>query len=590
MLSALFETFGALTRLQRRIPVSGVRLSSSLSLLFVGGALEGATIGLLVPLLGMLTGSDTSPSGPLQARIGRLLDGFGLDAKVTILGTGILLLVGLKNAVSYAGVSSAGALRTKAVIELRRELLEVVLHASPSTLEKHTSGEIVGILTAEAWRVNRVLDQVVSLIHRSIIAASYIAAILLLSWRLTLVTMLLGIVLAAVSQRFGRRALRLGRELTGANLKLARQVSEIVGGLRVIRSTGSADTHRTSFDRHSREHAESDVGASLSQALLLGAIETLGIAGAMGLTAFAYVFWLKSGELDGPSFLAFGFGLVRLLPALNQIYSGQGQVTTLVGSLERVLFWLEMPPYPKRPFGSVRMPVLKEGIRFENLGFGYTEGKEVLKALSFLLPIGSTLAVLGASGSGKSTLASLILRLREPTAGRIFFDGIDHWDFAPDEFHRAVAFVEQEPFVFNATVAENVTSGLPGIGRKDVIEALERVQLGQLVASLPRGIDTELAERGATLSGGQRQRLAIARAIVRNPQVLVLDEPTSALDAETETEVVKAIDSASIGRTTIIITHRVSTAQHATLRLNLDSGKLEGPVATSVKTNLVVSG
>jgi ABC-type multidrug transport system fused ATPase/permease subunit len=318
---------------------------------------------------------------------------------------------------------------------------------------------------------------------------------------------------------------------------------------------------------------------------MFAATETLGIAGAMVLTALAYVFWLKPGNLDAPTFLAFGFGLVRLLPALNMSYSGYGQLMTVVGSLEKVLSWLEMPIYPKRPLGKAAVPKLQEGIRFDVVGFRYAEGKDVLSALSFFLPVGETLAVLGSSGSGKSTFASLLLRLREPSAGKILFDGTDHWEFAYRDFCNAVAFVEQEPFMFNATIAENVACLLPDVDRASVIQAVQRVQLGDFIQTLPKGIDTVLAERGTTLSGGQRQRLAIARAIVRNPQILVLDEPTSALDAETEQEVVKAIRAASVGRTTIIITHRASAVQHANLRLRLDTGRLERSAPSGVEAD-----
>ncbi len=574
MFSAFITTFRALARLRRKIPISRSRLAVSVLFLLIGGVLEGATVGLLVPLLAMLTGSGGGQPGSIQAQLDGLLHGFDTETRVALFGGGIVLLVALKNAISYAGVASAGVLRTRAVIELRRQLLEVVLHASPTTLERHTSGEIAGVLTTEAWRVKSIFDQFVTLIHRTIIAASYLIAILVLSWQLTLVTLLLGVALAGMSQWFGRRALKFGRELTQANLKLARQATEIVGGLRVIRTTASGKPHREAFEKNSSAHADSDVGGSLSQALLLGAIETLGIAGAMGLTAVAYVFWLRPGELDGPSFLAFGFGLVRLLPSLNQVYAGHGMITSLIGSLERVLVWLDLPRYPTRPFGKLEVPRLKEGLRFDGVGFSYGDGKTVLQDLSFFLPVGGTLAVLGASGSGKSTLASLLLRLREPSAGKILFDATEHWEFSSKSFHQAVAFVEQEPFLFNATICDNITCGM-AIDRAAVLDALQRVQLGDLIRGLPDGIDTLIAERGATLSGGQRQRLAIARAIVRNPQVLVLDEPTSALDADTEQEVVRAIDAAKIGRTTIIITHRTSTVQHATLRLNLDSGRLE---------------
>jgi ABC-type multidrug transport system fused ATPase/permease subunit len=295
----------------------------------------------------------------------------------------------------------------------------------------------------------------------------------------------------------------------------------------------------------------------------------------MGLTAIAHWLLLGPGTLDVPSFLAFGFSLMRLLPALNQVYAGHAYITPLLASLESVTRWLDLPRFPSRPFGKLVASELKQGIEFENVSLTYGNGAVALRDFSFFLPAGETLAILGASGSGKSSLASLVLRLREPTSGRILFDGVDHRDFDAESFSRTVAFVEQDPFLFNLSIAENVVCGRTGIERAAVLESLRVVRLAEVVERLPQGVDTVLAERGATLSGGQRQRLAIARAVVGNPHVLVLDEPTSALDPDTEQEVVKAIDAASVGRTTIIITHRVSTVEHATRRLHLADGRIE---------------
>jgi ABC-type multidrug transport system fused ATPase/permease subunit len=250
-----------------------------------------------------------------------------------------------------------------------------------------------------------------------------------------------------------------------------------------------------------------------------------------------------------------------------------------VGTIEHTLRWLHLPTYPERPFGQRSVPQLAEGIRFESLGFSYPNGHTPLRGLSFFVPVGQTLAIVGASGAGKTTLASLLLRLREPTSGSITFDGEDYWSYSPDAYHRAVGFVDQESFLFNLSIAENVACGRPGIEREAILAALRLVQLGELIERLPEGIDTVLAERGATLSGGQRQRIAIARAIVSDPQVLVLDEPTSALDAQTEREVMQAIDLASTGRTTLIITHRGAVLGHATQTLDLGGGSPKEPAA-----------
>jgi ABC-type multidrug transport system fused ATPase/permease subunit len=301
------------------------------------------------------------------------------------------------------------------------------------------------------------------------------------------------------------------------------------------------------------------------------------------LVGLAHSLWLSSGSLGVPQFLAFGFGLVRLLPALNVVYATHGNIAVMVGAVERTLTWLDLPRYPTRPFGTKTPATLERGIAIEDLGFAYPNGHEPLKGLSFVLPAGETLAIVGPSGKGKTTLANLLLRLREPTSGRITFDGTDYWEFAPEHYHRAVGFVDQEPFLFNTSILDNVICGRPGIDRAAVDAALRLVQLGDLLDRLPQGVDTVLAERGATLSGGQRQRVAIARAVVSNPQVLVLDEPTSALDLETEKEVMRAVAAASAGRTTFIITHRGAILEHATRRLDLATGEITDVTTTSAR-------
>jgi ABC-type multidrug transport system fused ATPase/permease subunit len=389
-----------------------------------------------------------------------------------------------------------------------------------------------------------------------------------------------------VSFVLSNRSLRQGRKLSAANAELARHITETVGGLKVVRTTASEDEQERSFGRWNAEQARAEADSTLSLAVLTGAMETLGVAGAMCLTAIAYRMWLGPGVLDVSRFIAFGFGLLRLLPAMNQVYGTYGALIALGGSVERTLDWLELPTYPVRPFGTRKLEALRFGIHFERVCFEYYPGRPAVDQLSFEIVAGETLAVLGPSGSGKSTLASLLARLREPSSGRILFDGIDHWEFEPTSFHRAVAYVEQEPFLFNRSVADNVAFGAPWVTREEVLKALALVRLATWAEALPNGIDTLVGERGATVSGGQRQRLAIARAIVRDPKLLVLDEPTSSLDSETEQEVVLAMEAASAGRTTIIITHRPSTVERAHRTLRMAQGRGESlAIAPAVLPN-----
>jgi subfamily B ATP-binding cassette protein MsbA len=569
--STLTTTRRAFAALIQRLRAPWRLVAATMALFMVGGLFEGATVGLLVPLLAVVVTPDADMKLPV---IGGLLNRVPADRRAIALGACIVGLVLLKNLLILGATIASGALRSAVLVELRRKLLERVLHAPPATLERHTSGEIVDVFVAESYRVNRFIDACVVFVQRCVVALSYVGAMIFLSWRLTLATLAMGVLAAIPSVLLGRRAVEQGRRISKASGALGRQVSEVVGGLRVIRTTASEASFEETFAAESRAHAEAEVDASVGLTLQQGLVETLGVTCATGLVAFAHGAWLGTGPLDAPRFLAFGFGLVRLLPALNFVYATYGLISACVGSIERVIEWLDLPRYPTRPFGDRPVSRMREGIRVEGLGFSYPGGHEPIRDLSFTLPAGETLAVFGPSGTGKSTLASLLLRLREPSRGKILFDGVDYWQFSRAGYHAFVGFVDQESFMFNLTLAENVAAGRPGISRDAIVSALNLVQLGDLVAQLPEGIDTVLAERGATLSGGQRQRLAIARAVVVGPQVLVLDEPTSALDAETEQEVVTAIQAASAGRTTVIITHRPAAARHATLRLDLGTGKI----------------
>jgi subfamily B ATP-binding cassette protein MsbA len=567
-----FASLGASLRLLKRLEVRPARLIWTVMLQVGVGILEASTVGFLVPLLSLLTGAHSDASDAMLRHLSAVTGPLGRTAAVALLAVAILGLVLLKNLLQYVSARYASRLRADTLAELRRRLLESVLHAPQETLERYTTGEITGAFLSEAARVNRAFDFALSLMQRAFIALGYLAAILVLSWQLTLLTILFGVFLGYAGSRLGRRGISVGRHVADAEARLGRQLTEILGGLQVVRTTASEQREIVAFEAINREHADADGRATLSPMLLFGATETMGIAGAMVLTAVAYDVWLVPGRLDVSQFLAFGFGLLRLVPALNQVYGLLGLIGTLTGSVERATTWLDLPRYPRRPFGTRSFQRLREGISIEGLGFTYPDGHQALRNLSLNIAPGETLVVVGSSGAGKSTLASLLLRKREPTTGVIRFDGVDHWEFSREEYHRAIAVVEQDPFLFNASIYDNVAYGVPGVTREQAVQALSKVALGDLIARMPQGIDTVLVERGASLSGGQRQRLAIARAIVRNPDVVLLDEPTSALDTETEREVVSAIERASAGRTTIIITHRPSAFGYATRRLVLEAG------------------
>jgi ABC-type multidrug transport system fused ATPase/permease subunit len=233
-----------------------------------------------------------------------------------------------------------------------------------------------------------------------------------------------------------------------------------------------------------------------------------------------------------------------------------------------------LPKYPTRSFGTRMFEGIARELSIENISYGYNADRLALSDVSFHIPAGAKVALVGSSGSGKSTMAALLMRLREPLAGTIRVDGTDFWEFSPASWHQRLGVVEQEPFLFNETIRANLTFGLKDPTEQQIRNALRIANLEEVVAALPLGIDTPVGERGAQLSGGQRQRLAIARAVARDPRLLILDEATSALDTISELEVQRALDEAMKGRTTLIIAHRLSTVRNSDWIVVMHEGRV----------------
>ena len=272
--------------------------------------------------------------------------------------------------------------------------------------------------------------------------------------------------------------------------------------------------------------------------------------------------------------LAYGFMLLRLLPLLNQLYGLQGHLLYLAGGVREVQVWLDTPVYPERPFGTRVYTPVRDAVRFERVSYTYPNGATALQDVEFSVPTGQTVAIVGSSGSGKSTLAALLLRFRAPTHGSITVDGVDYWEYSPESWHRATALVEQDAFLFHGTLRENIVYGFDRATPAALQRAIDVANLSDVVAQLPQGLETLVGERGAMVSGGQRQRIAIARAVIRDPSILILDEATSHLDSVSEQLVQQALLNASRGRTTIVIAHRLSTIREADKLIVLEHGRL----------------
>jgi subfamily B ATP-binding cassette protein MsbA len=273
--------------------------------------------------------------------------------------------------------------------------------------------------------------------------------------------------------------------------------------------------------------------------------------------------------------LTYLFILFRTLPLLSNLNGARSRFANAYAGVEIVKDFLNRKNKPIMSRGTIQFTSLQEGIRFEQISFGYPgQDSLVLKEISVFVPKGTTLALVGGSGAGKSTLADLVPRFYDPTQGRISIDGQDLREFDLQSLRQAMGIVSQDTFLFNTSVRDNIAYAKPDATNEEVIQAAERANAYEFIAQLPDGFHTQIGDRGLLLSGGQRQRISIARALLKNPEILILDEATSALDTVSERLVQEAIDELSRDRTTIVIAHRLSTVQKADQIAVLEKGRL----------------
>lgn len=550
--------------------VIGAVLASTASALF-----EGVGIGLLLPLIIMLTGDPTAVwEGKYLRWLPKVIPGLSNEAYGAVFCGLVLGAITAKNASAILYQRLQARFSCRISVNLRDALFRRLQSASLHIFEERKAGELASVYATEAIKTQLAVEFVLLLVQRTMLAFFYLGAVVLLSWEFVLgllfLSGLLGWTISFTQVRLGNR----GDERATQQRNFLAYVTSVFAGIRVVRANHAENLTYLQFKRVNQTLADVERKGSLLSSLVAPVTEIVAMAGAMGLVTFAYSVLIPNRRLTGGELMLIGFVLIRLLPLLNQLYGVLGQLAYYGGSVRECLRWLDSPQFPGRPFGAAHFSGIREAIVLEHVSYSYPNGKLALQGINLTIPAGKTVALVGASGSGKTTLANLLLRLREPTSGRVLVDGQDFWEFSPASWHGQLGMVEQEAFLFNDTIANNLTFGCPDATAEDVGRALRIAHLEELIASLPAGLETQVGERGTMLSGGQKQRLAIARAMVRNPQFLMLDEATSALDNVSEREVQAALDEARVGRTSIVIAHRLSTIRNADLIVVLDQGRI----------------
>lgn len=537
---------------------------------------------LLIPFLNALFGMDSFlPSSGvihdlLNFTIGALLVPDDSKASLRNVILVVLFAVAIKNTLVWLGGQVGVQLQEYVVRDLRDRVYSHMLRLPLPWFTGTRVGQVISRILNDTSNAKAVVTELVTRSMWSTAQVLFtIVAMLLVSWKLTIAALVVAPLAIGALQPVLRKLRKGYRRLGDDQGELTSLVQEVVSGVRLIKSYGAEHVEQQRFQTRNAAFARGYVKVGRLSLLSGPVTETLGTFTAVAILWFGSLLVLQEKSMQPAELIVFLVWVMRLLQPLKQLSQVQPAAQQSLASAERVFEILDAAAETANDYGTITAPTFTQAMRFENVRFAYDNNATLaLDTVSFTANKGDVVALVGASGAGKSTLADLIPRFIEPTSGRITLDGVDLKNIRLDALRALTGIVSQDTVLFNDTVRANVAFGRSYATQEQLDAAAEAANASEFIRALPQGWETNLGERGTRLSGGQRQRLAIARALLSDPPILILDEATSALDAESERLVQEAIDRLLVGRTVFVIAHRLATIQHADRILVFDQGRL----------------
>lgn len=492
---------------------------------------------------------------------------------LNVICVSIILIFGLKAVTLYFQRYFMNEAGQSVVMDIRIDLYDHMQRMSLKKIYSSRIGELMSRITGDAAILqNIVTGTFIDLMFNIVTFVGMFAFILYINWKLTCLIILILPVIAFMLSSASEKLRKAGHSVQEHLADITATAQEAFSAIRVVRAFATEDEELERFTTANKENYDALLHSVSVQGIFAGIIEVFLIF------ALSVVFWFGgqnviNGTLTPGELISFIGYIAFMVQPIRSIMNQMGVLQTGIASSERIAEMFEIPIEHSEAENENYDGKIKGNIKFQHVYFHYEEEQEILSDINLEIKAGEKIAIVGSTGSGKSTIADLIPRFYEPVSGKILIDDVDIRNFNLKDLRRQIGIVPQECILMKGSIAFNIAYGIENPNMKKIIEASEIADIREFIESLPDKYNSEIGERGVTLSGGQRQRIAIARAIIRDPKILILDEATSSLDVAVERQVQKAINQAMKNRTSLIIAHRLSTIREADKILILKDGK-----------------
>lgn len=503
-----------------------------------------------------------------------MIDHYGATTTLLFIGLFLAFMTFLKTGSYFLASASVMPIRTGVVRDIRNQLYQKITSLSLGFFSEERKGDIIARMSGDVQEIeNSIMASLDMLFKNPILVIAYFTTLLIISWQLTLFTILF-------VPLFGWFMGLVGRKLKQNSVKAQNlwsdtmsQVEETLGGLRIIKAFSAEEKMNARFDKINSNYRDSILKVTIRQQLAHPMSEFLGTLMIVIVLWFGGTLVLNEQVLSGPTFIYYLVMLYSIINPLKELSKASYAIMKGLASIERVDKILKAEVAIKDSKKPIHINSFEHQIEFRHVSFRYAE-QWVLRDINLVIPKGKTVALVGQSGSGKSTLVDLIPRYYDVQEGEVLIDGINVRDLGVRSLRHLIGNVNQEAILFNDTFFNNITFGVDHATQEMVDQAARIANAYEFIMESEEGFDTNIGDRGSKLSGGQRQRISIARAILKNPPILILDEATSALDTESERLVQDALERLMDTRTTVAIAHRLSTIKHADEICVLHEGRI----------------